>query len=96
MTKRKYRKFSPEFKTQIVLDIIGGNKSQAQVSREYDIHPQLIQGWKEEFLSRASDIFKDKREDKDKEKQKIKELENIIGRQTIELQFLKKTLKYLD
>ena len=31
----KPRKFSPEFKAKVVLEIVSGNRSLAEVSREY-------------------------------------------------------------
>lgn len=95
MSKRKYRKFRPELKLQVVLDVVKGNKSQAEIVREYDIHPQLIDSWKQDFFKKASSVFEDKREKDNKEK-KIEELESIIGRQTVELQFLKKALNHLN
>lgn len=91
MSKRKYRKFKPELKFQIVLDVIRGNKSLIEIARNYDIHPQSIENWKSNFLNAGPSIFEDRREDRNTER-RIKELEGIIGRQTIEIQFLKKVL----
>ena len=37
----KYRKYSPETKVRIVLEILRGDKSVAQASREYQIKDSL-------------------------------------------------------
>ena len=85
----------PEFKFQVVLEHLKG-KTQTEVSRQYDINQQLITNWKKQLLEKAPLIFSSsiKNENRIKEK-KVEELEKIIGRQTIEIQFLKKVLGHL-
>ena len=94
MQKRK-RTLRPEFKFQITIESLKERKSQAEISREYDVHPQLTTNWKRQLLSEGPKIFtaNNQKEQKDK---KVGELEKIIGRQTIEIQFLKKVLGHLD
>lgn len=86
---------SPEFKVQLVMETIKESKSDSEIGRQYDVHPQLIGQWKRHFLKMAVKIFEHKREAKQKD-QKVEELEKIIGKQTIEIQFLKKVLGHLD
>ena len=88
------RTLKPEFKFQIVLETLKEDRNQTEIARQYDIHPKLITNWKRQFLSEGPKIFKEKKgERKDK---RIEKLEKIIGRQTIEIQFLKKVLGHLD
>ena len=54
---RTRRNFSAEFKTKVVLDIISGSKSTAEVCREYDLKPDLVSHWKSQFLANASQVF---------------------------------------
>jgi transposase len=85
----------PEFKFQVVLEYLKG-RTQTELSRQYDINQQLITNWKKQLLEKAPLIFSSsaKNQNKTKEK-KVEELEKIIGRQTIEIQFLKKVLGHL-
>ena len=88
------RNLTPEFKFQLVIETLKGEKSQAEIAREYDIHPQLLTNWKKEFFSKGPKIFASDRNEKQKDR-KVEELEKIIDRQTIEIQFLKKVLGHL-
>lgn len=54
----KRRTFTAEFKARVVLKVISGMKSAAEVCREHSIKPQLLSGWKSAFLENAPMIFK--------------------------------------
>jgi len=95
MSKRKYRKFSPEFKFRVVMEVLKGELTQAQVTRKYDLSSQLIDNWKKEFFKKGHSVFEEARAN-NSEKKEIEKLENIIGRQTVEIRFLKKTLDLSD
>lgn len=88
------RTLTPQFKFQVVVESLRSDKKITEIAREYDIHPQLITNWRREFFREGPKIFLSKREDRKKER-KTEELEKIIGRQTIEIQFLKKVLGQL-
>lgn len=95
-TRRPPRTLTPQFKVQIVLEALKEEKTLAEIAREYDIHPQLISQWKRQFLCLAPKIFESKsRREQTRESRKMEELEKIIGRQAIEIQFLKKVLGHL-
>ena len=53
----KRRKYSPEFKAQVVLEIISGAKTRAEVAREHRIKTDLITRWRRQFLENAATIF---------------------------------------
>lgn len=89
------RSLKPSFKFQIVLEAIQERQTQAELARQYNLHPRVISQWKRQFLKQGPSIFSAKQEARQKDK-KIEELEKIIGRQTIEIQFLKKVLGSLD
>ncbi len=40
------RTLTLEFKFQIVIETLRGEKSQTEIAREYDVHPQLLTNWK--------------------------------------------------
>jgi len=87
MSKRKY---ASQFKVNLVLQYLQGGKSQAELCRENSINPNLLNKWVKQFQTQANAIF-----DKDKQNEyqkKIEKLERIIGKQTIEIDFLKRGL----
>ncbi len=53
----KRRTFAAKFKADIVLAIISGRQSAAEICREHQINPQVISRWKTDFLANASQVF---------------------------------------
>lgn len=95
--KQKRRVHSPEFKTKVVLEILKGEKTSAQLAGRFGVHPAVLSDWKNQFLESASEIFKKKKrcsiKNEDKEKA---ELFEQIGRLKMELEWLKKKSLYWD
>lgn len=88
------KKFTPDFKLQIVLESIKAEKTLAQLASDHGLHPRQILRWREKLIDQAHHIFADQRmvkSDPDKEK-----LLHVVDRLTIELEFLKKKLKRND
>lgn len=73
------RRFSPEFKVRVVLELISGIKMQAEACREYSLSPQTVSRWKTEFLEKAPQLFRNKEHDS-AEQVRIAELERMVGR----------------
>lgn len=86
---QKHRTFKPEFKARVILQILTGEKSAAQICREHKLSDQSIANWKKQFLENADTIFDQAREASD-EQERIAELEQMIGRLTMELEAAKK------
>jgi transposase-like protein len=42
MPKRRRRSFTPQFKAQVVLELLAGLRSQAEVARQHKLKPELI------------------------------------------------------
>lgn len=96
----KKRTFSAEFKTNVVLEAIRGEKEINQLASEHEIAPNLIRNWKKEFLSNASIIFDSKRDEQMLEKLKRSESEKgdlvrKVGQLTMQVDWLKKNLRNL-
>ena len=87
MTKR--RKFTPEFKARVVLELISGEKGLMQASREYEIKDSLLSRWKQEFLVRAPQLFEQARR-VDPQEERVAELERLVGRLALQLDMAKK------
>ena len=90
----KRRKFTPEFKAQVVLEELTGVKDKAEICREYRLSRQLFSRWRAEFVERAPEIFATERSRGD-EQERIAELERMIGRLTMELEVSKKASNIL-
>jgi transposase-like protein len=90
----KRRTFTPEFKAQVVLEVISGSQSAAEVCRRYSLKPQLLSRWKAEFIENAGRVFQSD-EQRSQEQARIAELERLVGRQTLELEILKKASRVL-
>lgn len=95
---QKRRAFTPEFKAQVVLGILTGAKSVAQVAREYGIKPELLSRWKGDFVAGASRVFDGGNSGRlsDPQAERIAELERLLGRMTLELDILKKASAILN
>lgn len=92
MTKKNTRRrFSAQLKFQIVLEAIRGERPVAEIARQYQINPNLIGRWKNEFLESGHELFESPTAENSKEK-KIEQLEKLIGKQTIEIDLLKNFL----
>ena len=85
----KRRTFSPEFKAQIVLEVLTGAKSGAQICREHQIKDSVLSRWKQEFIERAPQLF-ERGERQNHEEERTAELERLVGRLTMELEMSKK------
>ena len=92
---RARRSFPAEFKAQIVLQLLSGEASQAELCRKHGIKPNLIANWKAAVLDRLHTVFQaDGVHDADR--LRIAELEQLLGRQAYELEILKKASRLLS
>jgi len=85
----KYRIYKPEFKAEVVLESLRGQKTDAQICREREIAPDLLSRWRTQFVERAPQLFATDQTRSD-EQAKTAELERLIGRLTVELDAEKK------
>ena len=90
----KRRKFTPEFKAQVVLEELTGVKRQAEICREHRLSRQVFSRWRAEFVERAPDIFVTE-QSRSGEQERIAELEQLIGRLAMELEVSKKASSIL-
>lgn len=65
---RQRRSFSAKFKSDLVIELLKGEKDLNTLAAENNIQPNLLRNWKKEFLNNASLVFDDKREENLKEK----------------------------
>ena len=65
---RTIRNFSAKFKSDLVLEVLKGEKELNVIATENGIQPNLLRNWKKEFLEKASVVFDDTQEENLKEK----------------------------
>lgn len=56
---RKRRNFSAKFKSDLVIELLKGEKDLNTLATENNIQPNLLRNWKREFLNNASAVFDD-------------------------------------
>jgi transposase-like protein len=88
--KQKRRKFTGAFKAKVAIEALKERETLAELSKRFEVHPNMISKWKQEFLERSAEIF-DKKSDADSEVDADK-LYAKIGQLEIENDFLKKSL----
>ena len=91
---RTRRNFSAEFKAKVVLEALSGAKSAAEICREHNLKPDLLSHWKNQFLANASKVFENGAT-VDPQQARIEELEKLAGKQSLEIEILKKALTIL-
>ncbi len=91
----KRRQFSAEYKARLVLELISGQRSAAEIARKEHIKDALLYEWRAQFLEQAPAVFDTPHAAAESE-QKIAELEQLIGQLTIENEMLKKASRWLS
>ena len=94
MARRSRRTFTPEFKAKVVLDVLAGTASQAEVCRKHQISPSLFALWKATLLERLPLVFQAD-EQHSAQAARVAELERLVGQQALELSALKKASMWL-
>jgi transposase-like protein len=89
MPKRRRRSFTPQLKARVALEVLAGLKGQAEVARHHKLKPELIARWEYVALEGLETLF-DAGERRDRDQDRIAELERMVGRLTMELEVAKK------
>lgn len=80
---KKRRQFSPEYKARLVLELISGQRSAAEIARKEQLKDALLYEWRAQFLEKAPAVFDSPAVSTEAE-QRIAELEQLIGQLTSE------------
>ena len=93
--KNKRRNHSAQFKVKAALAAAKGQKTVAELSIEYQVHPTQIVQWKKQLMDSLPEIFSVRRK-KDQQEQELltNELYQQIGQLKVELDWLKKKSGY--
>ena len=95
---RKYRKFTAQQKTEIVLASLRGPKTMTELCREHDIADSLLRKWREQFLAGGAERLQGKTErtESDELRRQIARLERALGRKTMEAEIAGELLRDWD
>jgi transposase len=88
---RNLRSFSLEFKRQVVEELLSGESRQAQFCRRHNISSSLLYHWKKQY-SRGK--FNNEPTEEAALKDRVEKLERLVGKLTLENEFLKKGLQH--
>ena len=92
---RTRRNFSAKLKSNLVLELLNGEKDLNTIASENQIQPNLLRNWKKEFIEKASIVFDDSHEENLKEKLTMERKEKAayekkVGQLTMQVDWLKK------
>jgi transposase len=90
--KTERKKYSAAFKAQVALAALKERETLAELSKRFDVHPNMISKWKQEFIERSSEIFSTKAPEENFEAEKER-LFAKIGQLEMERDWLKKNSK---
>lgn len=85
------RRYSPQLKFQIVLELLRGEKTPGQVAKAYGVHPNSASAWKRTFLEKGPEIFAQDGTVAEYER-RIAALEQLLGKKEVEIALLKNFL----
>ena len=92
----KRRRFTPEFKAELVFEVISGVSSQAEVCRRHNLNENQLSEWKRHLLENASSLFASTDKQSSDAEKRIAHLEQLVGRMAVALDIEKKLLTELD
>lgn len=86
------RKFTKDFQEKVVMELVSGQSTVAQISQREGIHPQTVRNWKAKI---AEGSFETDNETELALRKRIAELEGALAESALDVHILKKTEKYL-
>ena len=87
--KKGRRVFSGAFKAQVAIEAFKERETLAELSKRFEVHPNMIKRWKQELIDRSSEIFETKSPEDNSEVEKDR-LYARIGQLEMEREWLKK------
>ncbi len=85
--------YEPKFRARVALEAIKGQKTIAEIVKEYKLHSSVIMRWKKEVMDKLHTLFQ-KQDNSELEEAvaKTDELYKEIGKLKMEVDYLKKKL----
>lgn len=87
----KRRNWPADEKLAIVLEGIKEKRSVAEICQEHQISQSLFYRWRDKFLEGGKNALTNNYNNNNRHEVEIDKLQKIIGKQTIQIEILKKT-----
>jgi transposase-like protein len=84
----KRKQHGAQFKAQVAMAALSGEKTLAELAAEYGVHPTMISTWKQELVKRAGELFERGAKTAADPQKTIDRLHQKIGQLQVERDFL--------
>ncbi len=91
--RRKRRNHSPAYKAKVAVAAIKGDRTLAELSEQFDVHPNQIQDWRKRLPDNADTVFEKGQLMREESDEKVRDLHAKIGQLTMERDFLEHGLE---
>ena len=92
-TKRKRKRFIPEFKAEVVIEAHSIESSEAEICRRHNITEAQLSQWKRQFVENVATLFEPNPKQPDTSTERIAQLEQLVGKLTQAVDIEKKALR---
>ena len=92
----KRRRFTPEFKAEVVLEALSGQSSQAELCRHHNLSEEQLSTWKRQLLENAASLFESRSKSSKETTERIAQLEQLVGRLKVAVDIHEKALKWVS
>ena len=92
----KRRRFTAQFKAEVVLEALRGESSQAELCRRYNLSETQISTWKQQGIEILMSGFATQNKQSSESAKRIAELERLVGRLTLDAEIQKKATTLLS
>lgn len=92
MMARKRRKFTDNFKAQVALEALRGDRTVQEIAAKHNVLPTQVSTWKKQAVDGMADVFA-KSGTSTLHETEVKELHAKIGRLAVENDFLARGLR---
>lgn len=92
------KRYDKEFKAKVAIEAMKGDKTLQEISRHFEVHPNLVAQWKKQLIELAAQLFEKSGKDNaaaEAAERKTDALFRQIGQLQVENDFLKKKHRQL-
>jgi len=85
------KRYDAKFRAKVALEAVKAEKTLAELSIEFGVHPNQIGRWRKQLLETLPELFSGRRKKKDKDTEElVAKLYRQIGQLKVELDWIKK------
>ena len=91
------KSFTAEFKAKVAIEALKGNQTVNEIASEFSVHSTQINTWKKNLIQAGKQAFSGKTQQGQRDQEELLEqLYAQIGKQKVEIDWLKKNSGHLD